>query len=165
MRAFLDDQVARRQATEKKEKDAEIIWKIFDEELLERQQAEDAEKIVEREAVNEKVRIAIDEQVALVKAAKEVEKERVRLQDVKMLERIERDMKVAAAKEKKKKEEEVRIALKVKADVEAAKRAKEEAAAAELAIEIKRAKAYTKLLAQQEAEKAAEAAERAARSR
>lgn len=85
MREFLDEQVRLRKETEKREKDAEIIWKIFDDELAVQQAQEDAEKVAYREKLNAREKRERDEAVVLVKAREKAEAEAIVKQDKEMV--------------------------------------------------------------------------------
>ena len=81
----MGNQVQVREDTKKREKDAEIIWKIFDDELSVQQKEEDIEKQKHQEYLNQREKRERDEQVVLVKQRLAEEKEKVIEQDKKMV--------------------------------------------------------------------------------
>ncbi|CAD7925657.1 unnamed protein product [Amoebophrya sp. A25] len=150
---YLDTQVKVRTERKAAEKDEDEMWRYVIEEDNERVAKEDAEKLKKLVAMGERQKRERDEAVALKHARIEVEQEQVRQEDVRLLAKVQREIEAAIKKEEKEKVEKKAVFLKVKNDIDAAKRHKEAEEAAAKAEEMRRARAYTKLLQQQEEEK------------
>eukprot|EP00392_Amoebophrya_sp_AT5.2_P002413 g2418.t1 len=89
----------------------------------------------------------------------------VRQEDIRLLAKVQREIEEALRKEEIAKAEKKAVFVKVKKDIDAAKKLKEEEAARQKAEEMRRAKAYTKLLLEQEEEKKRELERRNARQK
>jgi len=163
--AFLDGQVKLRSDVKEREKFQESLWKYVIEEDNERVKHEDEVKLAHTKALAEREKRERDEAAALKQARIDAEKEEVRQEDIRLLAKVQREIEEALRKEEIAKAEKKAVFVKVKKDIDAAKKLKEEEAARQKAEEMRRAKAYTKLLLEQEEEKKRELERRNARQK